>query len=224
MVFAAFAFLVAPGVRADEIGSNFSNFFTPAPATGWAPPAQLEISSPLRPENWRIGAYVGQFNHGQEIELFAWPPSAIGAFGPFYSFGANAVYTAARLPKIPLEVEVDLAAIAHSGSQSYSEFNIVPTLRWTWFPWNEYLFTTVRFGPLGISMASASPEVDTMYATRKHTRQILNGAVEEWTFSPSRVSDWEAFLRVDHRSGIFGLIDGVDTGSNFVAVGARMRL
>jgi hypothetical protein len=60
---------------------------------------------------------------------------------------------------------------------------------------------------------------------RQETNVLLpRWRLEELTFAPSKESPWEAFFRIHHRFGVFGLINGVDGGSNSVTVGWRSQL
>jgi hypothetical protein len=53
--------------------------------------------------------------------------------------------------------------------------------------------------------------------------QWLYFILVELDFNLPGQEQWELFARVHHRSGIFGLIHDVDSGSNFVGIGMRYR-
>jgi len=98
----------------------------------------------------------------------------------------------------------------------------LPELRWKWFPWNDFIYTNARIGPLGVSYTTGLSRLEASDCANEHTSKFLNLDVAEWTFAPSAESSWEVFLRNQHRSGIFGLINGVNGGSNYVNAGFRM--
>jgi hypothetical protein len=52
---------------------------------------------------------------------------------------------------------------------------------------------------------------------------VLHNFSPEITFADPDNKNVELVLRLHHRSGIFGLIDGVSTGSTFVTTGIRVR-
>ena len=105
--------------------------------------------------------------------------------------------------------------------QIYEEFAFTPTLRWKWFPWNDYVYTNLRFGPLGISYVTAIPTIEFKHSLNGKDSQLLNALVWEITLAPSVESKWETFLRIHHRSGIYGHVNGADSGANWVSVGLR---
>lgn len=208
------------GACAQEQQSAFS--FTPA--TGWAPPDSFTFHPPNDPSNWRVGAFAGKFNAAPESVLFVAPFLGYRKFSPAYVGGLNAVWTVLSVPKIPLEIELDLSATSHFGGQNYYEGAVVPSLRWTWFPWNNLVYTNFRFGVLGPSFTTIDSQLEAYNTLNNYTRRWLSGGLFEWTFAPAATSSWEAFMRIHHRSGVFGLIDGVYGGSNYVSFGARFKL
>lgn len=105
----------------------------------------------------------------------------------------------------------------HFGRLDYNEFSLAFVSRWHDFPWNDWVVTTFAFG-LGPSYTNKIPPIE---ADKGITSKVLNQADIEFTFAlPS--SPWnELFFRLEHRSGVFGLIDGAGDGSNFLTLGYR---
>jgi hypothetical protein len=137
--------------------------------------------------------------------------------------GGNAVYKIAHLPHLPVDLELDLSVADLFGRGNELEFGAIPEFRWKWFPWNNVVYTNVRVGPLGLSYTTGLSVEESSDTTGNHTSRFLNLDVYEWTFAPSEQSKWEGFIRNQHRSGIFGLINGVRGGSNYVNLGLRVR-
>ena len=135
----------------------------------------------------------------------------------------NAVYKIAHLPYVPFDLELDLSVADQFGRENTIAFGAIPEFRWKWFPWNNYLYTNVRLGPLGASYTTGLSAEEASDTAGNHTSRFLNLDVFEWTFAPTEQSKWEAFIRNQHRSGIFGLINGVNGGSNYVNLGLRSR-
>ena len=218
------ASLASLGFLSCACAQEQKTFFTYTPATGWAPPDHFTFHPINEPANWRVGAFAGQFNSDPESVLFVAPFLAYSHFSPAYVAGVNAVWTVASVPVIPLELELDMSATGHFGGQGYAEGAIVPSVRWTWFPWNAWVYTNIRIGALGPSFTTADSQLEAYNTLNNYTRRWLSGGLFEWTFAPAATSTWEAFLRIHHRSGVFGLIDGVYGGSNYVSFGARFKL
>jgi hypothetical protein len=53
----------------------------------------------------------------------------------------------------------------------------------------------------------------------KGTRALVH-LMFEVTCAPPQTRDWSLFLRIHHRSGVFGLVSDAD-GSNFIGLGLR---
>jgi hypothetical protein len=212
------------GAHAQDAGKSAFSWLTPTPATGWRPPDTFVFNSFTDRSAWKVGAFAGQFNRDPEYVLWVTPWIAYNKFWNAYIAGADAVYTMFRFPKVPLNFEIDFSASAHFGGQDYAELAASPAVRWTWFPWNNWIYTNFRIGALGPSVTTALSRFEAKNTNNKYTTYFLCAGVEEWTFAPSPDSPWEVFFRVQHRSGIFGLIDGVDGGSNYLTLGWRTQL
>jgi hypothetical protein len=116
----------------------------------------------------------------------------------------------------------------NSGSSHHREYNAALILRWHKFPWDKYLDTSLAFGN-GFSYATKYPPYETDPHGQLHGKEhemykvskTLYYLVIEWNFTHPKINPWSVFIRVHHRSGIFGLINGVDGGSNFIGGGIR---
>ncbi|MDW7708855.1 MAG: hypothetical protein SCH98_00160 [Deferrisomatales bacterium] len=114
--------------------------------------------------------------------------------------------------------EAEVQAVKHMGLQTHGEANGLVILRWLAFPWNAYLPTSVAVGD-GLSYATRVPEVE----IRRHGRstRLLNYLLFEITLALPGEQRWSLSLRQHHRSGVFGLHDGVHGGSDFWGAGLR---
>ncbi len=108
----------------------------------------------------------------------------------------------------------------HFRGQTHGEFNLLAIWRWQRFPWNHRLRTTVAIGD-GLSWATRVPPLEEASDTNVGATRLLNYILVEFTFSPPQVSDWSLAVRVHHRSGVYGLFDGVEGGSNVIAAGIK---
>ena len=106
------------------------------------------------------------------------------------------------------------------GDQDNFEFNFPVVIRWSKFPWNNYVSTSLAYG-LGPSYATEKPAAET--ELEGSTRKFLVYWFAEIAFGPPH-SNWAGVFRIHHRSGAFGLIaDRHEGGSNTLAIGLKYR-
>ncbi len=117
------------------------------------------------------------------------------------------------------ELEVQLAK--WFGDQDNFEFNVAAIHRWKRFPWDHHVDTSLAFGS-GLSFASETPKLEEELETTGSNPLLVYLSLEA-AFSPPGSEHWAVFLRIHHRSGVFGLINGVDGGSNTLTLGMRFN-
>lgn len=115
-----------------------------------------------------------------------------------------------------------------SATQNHWEFNALFTVRWLKFPWDKYIDTSFAVGE-GVSYATSVPAVERdlhgeVVGLDTKTSEWLNYLMFEATFGLPSYPSWDLIFRIHHRSGVFGLYNGVDGGSNTIAVGLRYNL
>lgn len=113
----------------------------------------------------------------------------------------------------------------NSGYHTHEEYNALLILRWLKFPWNRYLVTSFAFGD-GLSYATKEPPIEMDQHNKNHgieneTSQLLNYMLFELAFALPQYQKFNVIFRIHHRSGIFGLFNGVSGGSNFVGAGMK---
>jgi hypothetical protein len=101
-------------------------------------------------------------------------------------------------------------------------FNGTVSLRWLPFPWDRHLDTSFAFGN-GLSYATEEPPLEIMDSDDNKSSQWLYYLFLEFAFAHPDHRHWDLFIRVHHRSGVFGLFHDVDSGSNFIGPGLRYR-
>lgn len=176
------------------------------------------LHSPVSAENrWFISLYTGEYSNTalNEIVRFntAFERSRVHVISIGKELGTLKDY-------IGYEVEGQVAW--HSGKQTHAEVNGAFTLRWLPFPWDRYLDTSFAFGN-GLSYATSEPELEIREGDEEETNQLLYYILVELAFAVPRYPSWDVFVRIHHRSSVFGLIDGISTGSNFVGLGLRYK-
>jgi len=188
---------------------------------GGNPSFRIADFSPTNLTNWRFGAYGGQINQARLLSIEWSPWSDVNKFSHGYMAALDATVNLVKTPYLPITIGVDLNVSQHFGQQTYYEVAAAPTVTWDWFPWNNYVYTRYRIGPLGGSYDTALSRSEATETSTGKTSRFLNYHVSEWIFSPSKDSKWEVFIGVHHRCGIYGLIDHVDGGENYVTAGWR---
>ncbi len=98
-------------------------------------------------------------------------------------------------------------------SQSFQAASI---LRWLDLPWSKIIESSFALG-LGLSYANSIPKLEN--DTLEKQSKILVHLLFEYAFSVKK--DWDLLLRIQHRSGAFGLINGVVGGSDYLCLGVR---
>jgi len=110
----------------------------------------------------------------------------------------------------------------HWGLQTHWEFNALVVLRWMRFPGSEHVRTSVALGD-GLSYATEIPPLELASHTNEGATQLLNYMLVEVAAGVPSIPAWDLVFRIHHRSGVFGLFDGVDGGSNVIAFGLKYR-
>jgi len=129
-------------------------------------------------------------------------------------------WTFARYYENALSFEIEGQVGKWFGDQHNWEFNLPVAVRWSKFPWGNYVATSLAYG-LGPSYASEEPEEE--IKLNDSTKKFLVYWFGELTLGPPE-SNWAASLRIHHRSGAFGLVEEQGRGgSNTVAVGVKYR-
>ena len=117
-----------------------------------------------------------------------------------------------------IDWEIEGQAVKHFGYQHHKEFNGLIVARWRPFPWDRYLDTTFAVGE-GLSYATETPRFEALQYDE--TSRLLNYLMFELAFSLPEVPQWSVVGRIHHRSGAWGLFNGVHGASNALGLGLR---
>ena len=121
-----------------------------------------------------------------------------------------------------VSVEAEAGADYRFGEdENLGEFWGALYFRYDGFPWNDTIYTTAAINT-GLSLLTETSEFERNRGS-DGTSQVLHYFSPEITFADPDNKNIELVLRLSHRSGIFGLIDGVTSGSTFVTTGLRFR-
>jgi hypothetical protein len=174
--------------------------------------SSLEASQPAV-ERWFIAGYAGEITFTRFNQIVRLRTDFRDSYVAAISGGRIFYYP---LPALQFEVEGQMAW--HWRRQDHVELNAAAIGRWTRFPWNDRVRTTVALG-IGPSIALETPAIERERHERA-SRRLLFMPFEITAAPPGR--SWEALIRVHHRSGGFDWASRA-SGSNFVTVGGRVR-
>jgi hypothetical protein len=168
-------------------------------------------------EKWFTSIYAGQYSDTALNEIIRLNTDFESSHVYVLSVGKElGVY------KNVIGYEVEGQVAWHSGMQHHEEVNCAFTLRWLPFFWDKYLDTSFAFGN-GLSFATDEPELEIREGDENKSNQLLYYILVELAFALPRQPQWNLFVRIHHRSSVFGLIDNITTGSNFVGLGLRYK-
>ncbi len=120
-----------------------------------------------------------------------------------------------------IRFEVEGQGVLHTGMQEHFEVNAVAVARWMDFPWDHWIDTRIAFGE-GLSYAFRTPPLEPRKnPDAERSARLLNYLLAEVEAVVPRLPQWSIFVRVHHRSGVFGAFGKVRGGSNFIGTGIR---
>jgi hypothetical protein len=119
-----------------------------------------------------------------------------------------------------LDLEAEAGLDQRLGDMHATSVWFAVDFRWTRFPWNDIVTTTIALSD-GPSMASQIDTEERLRSQNGRGSDLLNYASPEITFALPDHPEDELVFRYQHRSGIFGVINGVDEASSFACIGFR---
>jgi hypothetical protein len=165
------------------------------------------------------GLYIGELYHAVYVAIYYRPWSI--DLSPSFLVAANFNYRFYKWPSLPLQFEGEFNVGRRFDGADQVDISVVPVLRWTDLPWNKHLYTNVRVGALGISYTTGISAWEIHNSDVGHGSRFLHLLVSEVTFAASETAPGEFFIGVHHRSGAYGVFEGVYGGSSYVGVGYR---
>lgn len=163
--------------------------------------------------DYALTVYGGRLNDGDWHE----------SFGPGTTFIDSDLVLAALAKTLSRSAdggrsyEVEGQIAQHSGIQDNQEYNLLWAVRWHDLFWPDTLNSTAAVG-LGVSYASSLPRAEATLINNGSEKLLAYWHLELTRGPPKH--DWQASLRMHHRSTAHGLF-GSQGGSNAVTLGAR---
>lgn len=175
-------------------------------------PLQAQAVEP----GWSFGGYGGQYYNTE-------PAGFSQGNAPYldqYIVALTASKTIWQAESFPLALEMDGMVGHQFGVATIEEVAFAPVARWSGFPWNRYLLTDFRFGPLGLSYTSQVSPLER--GVDGNGSQFLNFLMIELGFALPQEKARELFLRLHHRCSIYDLLNNYGAnGEDFFAIGYR---
>lgn len=118
------------------------------------------------------------------------------------------------------EWEVQLAK--HTKGQDHIEFNGLYAVRWYPFPWDNRLDTDFAAG-IGLSYASKESPFEADNNDDNRAEKLLGYILLEAEFQPKHWDNIGIVVRSHHRSGAWGLFNGIKGAYNSLGLGIKYR-
>lgn len=123
-----------------------------------------------------------------------------------------------------VSVELEAGIGQRFGDLHETEVWIALYGRWTYFPWNHLIYTTVA-ASTGFSYATGIPDLERRNTDNLAGSRLMHFFSPEITFALPRYKHIEFLVRYHHRSGLFkaDLFNRTTGGLNFLSAGFRVR-
>lgn len=166
--------------------------------------------------HWSIGVYAGQYYDTEPAAFYRVKTDYLN----HYIVAVTASKTLWRAESWPFAIELDGMLGHQFGLATLQEVAVAPVARWYGFPWNHYVQTDVRFGPVGISYTSIVSPIER--GPSGDGSHFLNFLLFELGFSLPEKKEHEVFFRLHHRCSGYDTINNFGAnGEDFLALGYR---
>ena len=174
-------------------------------------------ASEISPRSWHVSLYAGPgvndiMQNIVRANLPSFDPNPFAAV----SAGKNIV-DLGRYSHLEFEAQVG----KHFESGNAYQLNGLLGFRWSLLPWDRFVKSSFLFAN-GLSYASEIPAIERIAGA--NLSKLLFAISLEFEFLIPGSEDWGIILRVQHGSGIFGLLTQANQGSNFLCLGVKYRL
>ena len=129
-----------------------------------------------------------------------------------------------------ISIEPEIGVGRRFGQMHTTELWGAFNLRWIWFPWNDYVRTSIGLAD-GLSFTSnIDPKEQQLTAPHIHANRLaypksywMNFFTPELTLALPEHPQHELLFRFHHRSGVYGEFGGTFSGAQFFSAGFRYR-
>ena len=194
-------------------------FLSLVPNRAWS---DQETAEPSWERPWSISAFYGIFSRKDLSKMALELPTGKQAYTR-YVLAASVSRTLFRWKK-HFYLEAEALVVKHYmryDPKEFEEFVIDFPLRVRHFPWDEYVRTTLAIGEGMSYCTKRPPNPDQGY--ENPDPKLLNYLMFEISLGVPAFPQADLFMRIHHRSGIFGLMGHPDVGANYYAYGLRVN-
>jgi hypothetical protein len=138
----------------------------------------------------------------------------------FVGFSASRKVASFWHDRFAIEPEVGIGK--RFGGMDESEIWAAIYLRYDYFPWNHYLFTTVAVST-GLNYASGISTIEKARAGNGRGDRLMHYLSPEITFALPQDKSKELVVRFHHRSGAYGIVSEAEGGAQYLNLGFRLR-
>ena len=214
-------FAVFDGVHLGQLSaSELPPVAQPAHKSSVAPALQ-----PARPAEWAVTVMGGVLNQANFSGVL---------FSPWTSSFDDTQLLSGTVSKRVYEfsqdsllgpywfIDWEVGAGQRFGNSTASEFWTALYLKYDGFFWSDTLYMTAGVST-GVNYATSISDLEVKKSGNDTGTKLLHYFSPEITFADPDNKDFEIVTRLHHRSGVFGLFDGVDGGSTFLSIGFRQH-
>jgi hypothetical protein len=180
--------------------------------------ATLKSRALLEDRPWTVSVFGGYLFSTTFIETYR-SPSRVKLQDDAVVGGLVQRRVARLLPHLDLELE---GGLIYRTTEALWEIHGLIVLRWDYFPWNDFVYTTfaVATGP---SYTFGLSQQEKLRSDDGRTSMFLNNFSPEITFALPDKPHLMLFIRHHRRSAVFGAIKGLNVSIDYGVVGFRLR-
>lgn len=121
-----------------------------------------------------------------------------------------------------LDVEAEVGFGQRFGDMHEAEFWGAVFVRYSYFPWNNWLYTTIA-ASTGLNYATGISPYEKLVAGPKQPggSNLMHYFAPEVTFALPDHKDRQLVIRMHHRSGGYGIVSSAYSGAQYLTVGLR---
>jgi hypothetical protein len=123
-----------------------------------------------------------------------------------------------------VDLEPEIGFGKRFGDMDEAEVWAALYVRFTDFPWNHIVYTTMAVAT-GLNYASGISDWERQTSVRGggSPNHLMHYFSPEITFASPKRKDLELVIRMHHRSGLYGVLNNAGSGAQYITAGVRWR-
>lgn len=121
-----------------------------------------------------------------------------------------------------IDIEAEIGAAKRLGNMDEGEFWGAMYVRYTAFPWNRFVYTTLGLST-GLNYATGVSDFENQVSERNPPQgtRLQHYFAPELTFALPDHKESQLVVRLHHRSGAYGVVSPAMSGASYITVGIR---